>query len=63
MQARLVDPILNLPTGRACDYRVLGDLMVPGNKLYRDNVFDYSFGFDDITGLVVRGPNTRWVDD
>jgi hypothetical protein len=43
--------------------RTLGDLMVPGNKLYRDNVFDYGFGFDDITALVVRGPNTRWVDD
>lgn len=28
MQARLVDPILNAPTNGACDYRVLGDLVL-----------------------------------
>ncbi len=59
MQARLVDPILNAPTGGACDYRVLGDLVLVSYALAGKGTS--TLPPDNGIGWVPENSMTLWI--
>ena len=59
MQARLVDPILNAPTAGACDYRVLGDLVLVSYALAGKGTS--TLPPDNGIGWVPENSMTLWI--